>query len=253
MTPACQNCDGLTAGNISAGEQFAPRISTAAYAFDGDLPMGLSGDFGEGGTMLTTTITMAGDHPLNPFKHKFHPDHDCVDKEGNPQVGECYKITRTMEFTFGASELPGDLSADFGFTAVSGTYLERITISATPNLVGPCECAEVMICQLDPETFCEVETDCAPGDVCIAASVCVNEADPPTPGTCTDVGDCNCAVVTCFCESGTCVGGVNADVPCQGDGDCGCGDEELFTTMAAGTFSMVRVSDIDKLNDVSGG
>jgi hypothetical protein len=117
VTPDCppQVLDALQAGSIQDGQPFARRVSTAAFAFDHDLP--LAGDFS---TALAGTTTLAQDHPLNPFHHKYHPDHDC------DQAGECYGVTRSFTFTFSADPPPGLVQPGWGDTLLAGDYAERL-------------------------------------------------------------------------------------------------------------------------------
>ncbi len=117
-TPACPPavCDALQAASIQDGESFARRLGSAAFSFDGDLP--LAGDFG---SALSGGYTIPEDHPLNPFRHKYHPDHDC------DQVGECFAVTRSFILTFSAAPPPGDSRPGWGDRLLGGTYEETIT------------------------------------------------------------------------------------------------------------------------------
>lgn len=185
VTSTCADCDDLEPGGTSNGQPFSPRISTAAYAFDGELGLNLSGGFETGDAAWAGEIVIEPDHALNPFMHKFHPDHDC----DNP--GECYRVTRAFVFVFDAAPPEGVIDLDWGSGLLTGTYHEVITISANP---GPAGCA-------------------------------------------------------CDGGSSTCVGSDGLDgEPCTTDEDCGCGDENLYVTEAAGPFQLTRVSEIATLN-----
>jgi len=116
-TPACGSaCDALSAGSIQDGEPFARRISSAAFAFDGDLD--LTGDFG---TSLFGQTALAGDHRLNPFRHKYHPDHDC------DSVGECFDVVRDFTFSFSSEPPVGQNPAGWGEMFLGGEYAETLT------------------------------------------------------------------------------------------------------------------------------
>ena len=123
-TPDCnpELCDDDLRGALTVnGESFARRVSTAAFSFEHDLPM--SGSFT---SFLSGETTLAPDDPLNPFKHKFHADHDCVDAYGNPVDGECFEVTRVMLFAF-ENEPPGGQDAlDWGDSIVGGVYTENV-------------------------------------------------------------------------------------------------------------------------------
>lgn len=116
-TPACDPaaCDALEAGSVQDGEPFVRRIGTAAFSFPGDLPM--SGSFADA---LGAICDIAPDDPLNPFRHKYHPDHDC-DREG-----ECIGVTRSMLFEFDAQPPEGDTRPGWGDRILGGTYAETI-------------------------------------------------------------------------------------------------------------------------------
>jgi hypothetical protein len=116
-TPACGTaCDGLLAGSIQDGQPFARRFSSAAFVFDSDLP--LSGSFAG---MLEGQTTLATNHRLNPFHHRYHPDHDCN------ADGECFEIGRTFEFAFDSGPPPGPSPAGWGDALLGGSYAETIT------------------------------------------------------------------------------------------------------------------------------
>jgi len=68
------------------------------------------------GNVLTGTIYLGADHPTNPFRHKFHHDH---------QHG--YAITRELTVTFDSASSSNALSAPgFGVNRITGTYQEQI-------------------------------------------------------------------------------------------------------------------------------
>lgn len=117
-TPSCDSafCDSLEGALYVNGERQAQRISTPAFSFDGDLP--LSGSFD---SMLNGIDLMPPDHPLNPFKHKFHPDSDC------DQAGECYEVTRAMVLAFEPVPPSGLSELDWGDSVLGGVFTEHVT------------------------------------------------------------------------------------------------------------------------------
>jgi len=94
----------------TGNDDFTRRISTANYHIGADvggaLTQEMGGTFGVVDGDVSFVLTTPADDPHNPFKHAYHPDHDCVDNaSGNPipdcdAVGESYEITRTPLFTF---------------------------------------------------------------------------------------------------------------------------------------------------------
>ena len=187
VTPDCPPgvCNQLIGADTVDGSQIVRRYSTAAYAFDGDLDM--AGDLS---SSLTATILLPGNHRLNPFRHKFHPDHNC------DEPGECYDVQRDMTFQFTSEPQLLVAASGFGFSNLGGTYHETLTISYSQTVV--------------------------------------NEA-------------CGCDTV-----AGTCEGGPNDFETCGSDDDCACVQvyNHAYTTQAGGRFTLRRVSEIPRLNDV---
>lgn len=112
------------------------RISTVGFDFDAGtnnfLP--LAGNFSTNG-FLRVTNTIEPDFPTNPFRHKYHPDHDNLDADFNPMTPdatgakEAYRITRRIELQFSASDPAGPTSVqalDYGYGVIGGTYRETV-------------------------------------------------------------------------------------------------------------------------------
>ncbi len=112
---------GLESGSLRDGEPYAPRFSTAAFSFDGDLPLN-----GTLETELQGATTIPGEHRLNPFKHKYHPDHDGLTAGGEPTAAELYEITRTFTLTFESDPAPGLVRPGWGHSFLGGTYAETV-------------------------------------------------------------------------------------------------------------------------------
>ena len=83
------------------------RITSAAFGFLA--PVASTGSFDDG---LDFAITIDYDDPLNPFKHKYHPDHDNLDAQFiaidtdavPPHLWEVYQVRRDIELEF--TDLP---------------------------------------------------------------------------------------------------------------------------------------------------
>jgi hypothetical protein len=121
-TPDCPPtvCDGTLVGALTVnGQPFARRVSTAAYSFGNDLV--LNGDLT---STLSASVTVTADDPLNPFRHKFHPDHDGVDQFGDPIPGEVFEFTRAFVLAFASEPPEGESVLDWGDSVVGGTYSE---------------------------------------------------------------------------------------------------------------------------------
>ena len=68
-------------------------------------------------------------HPLNPFKHKYHPDHDNLDErfeDSLPEGIESFTITRHMSLQFQDEDPEGLQPAGFGDRITGGTFHEVI-------------------------------------------------------------------------------------------------------------------------------
>jgi hypothetical protein len=110
--------------SLRDGQPRGRRISSAAFSFPLPVkmqPVPMSEPFGFEGAVfeLESQIVIDSNDPLNPFRHKFHPDHD--------DLSESYKVTRniTLEFT---SNVPGaSLMAGWGDTDIGGVYREVLT------------------------------------------------------------------------------------------------------------------------------
>jgi hypothetical protein len=110
------------------GARFAPRVSSIGYDFNG-ADLALAGAFG--GT-LTGNIVMPRNHPNNPFKHRYHPDHDDLDANFQPppanqasQQQEVWEVVRALELTF--TPPPANQAPSTGFSTRSGTYREEVS------------------------------------------------------------------------------------------------------------------------------
>jgi len=114
---------------VRDGESVGRRLSTIGYDFpagSANNSLGLSGAFAIGQS-LSGTLTLPFDHPTNPFKHKFHPDHDNLDARFDEPATEAYTTTRQIRLDFAASPPDGPAVPDFGYNEMGGTYSETIT------------------------------------------------------------------------------------------------------------------------------
>jgi hypothetical protein len=95
------------------GRQISFRLEAALFHEATDL-FGTIGAAGTSGA-VSATLSMAADHPLNPYKHRYHPEH-----------GLGYDLTRSLKLRFGAQgpEPAPDPFATVG--VLSGVYEEEI-------------------------------------------------------------------------------------------------------------------------------
>ena len=119
--------EALIPGIIGTAELLGRRISSPVFAFN--QPVALSGgEFGAGA--LQGSLTLDYDHPLNPFKHVFHPDHNNLDERFEqklPEGKEAFTVARAVSFEFTASDPLGLNPPGWGATEVGGVYRETIT------------------------------------------------------------------------------------------------------------------------------
>lgn len=119
--------ESLIAGIIGNAELSGRRISSPVFPFD--QPLALSGGAFGAGT-LQGSFTLDYDHPLNPFKHVFHPDHNNLDERFEqklPEGKESFSVTRAVSLEFTANDPLGLNPPGWGSTEVGGNYRETIT------------------------------------------------------------------------------------------------------------------------------
>ncbi|MES2568936.1 MAG: hypothetical protein V4710_02645, partial [Verrucomicrobiota bacterium] len=126
--------DPTKIGNYDAplkrdGSPYAYRTSSAGIDFAGS-ELALTGSFGGS---LAGRIEIGRNLPTNPFKHRYHPDHDDLDARflefsGNlpPDAQEVWTVTRDLELHFNATTTDSN-SPLSGYSECSGTYSERVT------------------------------------------------------------------------------------------------------------------------------
>ncbi len=106
------------------GEPVGYRVSTTAYDFEPQ-SLVMSGSFSTTGT-LAAAITLDAEAPTNPFRHKFHPDHNNRNELYTEFLEEAYPVSREMAFEFSVTDPTGGSQAGFGSSVMAGTYRERI-------------------------------------------------------------------------------------------------------------------------------
>ncbi len=106
------------------GTPVGRRISTVNFSFDA--PIGMEGT---PPNTLTGSTVIPFDHPLNPFVHRYHPDHDNKNREFEPLENpgtESFEIERQLTFEFSAEEPTGLVIAGYGSRLLGGNYRETI-------------------------------------------------------------------------------------------------------------------------------
>jgi hypothetical protein len=76
-------------------------------------------------------VVLTPGNATNPFKHKFHPDHDNLNELGfpitNPVIMEVYTVTRDMTFTFSPTDPLVGGPPGWGTTIMGGTFTETLS------------------------------------------------------------------------------------------------------------------------------
>lgn len=119
------------------GSPFSYRLSSVGIDFAGS-SVALAGALG---ASLTGTVTVERNSPTNPFRHRYHPDHDDLSPQftplGNdlpPDQQEVWAVSRALTLTFDPP--PSTPSPTAGYSERRGTYAETITgLHRVPVLV----------------------------------------------------------------------------------------------------------------------
>jgi hypothetical protein len=109
----------------------ARRISTTAFGFRNFVKMtNESGTVQFGTSKINFHVFMGHDDPLNPFKHKYHPDHNNLDENySTNKLGagiESFAIQRDIELEFTAKDPENLPVAGWNDTQIGGNYSETI-------------------------------------------------------------------------------------------------------------------------------
>lgn len=124
-------------GVLRGGKAVGRRLSTVDYDFPAGASnyLAMTGTFAVGQT-ATCAITLDPNFPTNPFRHKYHPDHDNKDRLFQPlppnlpaEQQEVYRVSRNVELSFSATDPAGAAlsSIEYGDSVIGGTYRETIT------------------------------------------------------------------------------------------------------------------------------
>lgn len=118
---------GFAGSTVRSGVQVPRRLSTVAYPLRAPLP--LSGSFGSGA--VVGTLVLGQDDPINPFVHRYHPQHDNLNARFEeaklPPGVESFQVSRAIRFEFSANRPGGGLNPGWGESELGGTYKESIS------------------------------------------------------------------------------------------------------------------------------
>ena len=102
------------------------RLSSASFDFplqNGNNYVELAGIFATGNS-VAGVISLSPDLPTNPFKHKYHPDHDNLNATRDGTLIEAYEVTRAIQFDL--MPAPANARPGYGYDELSGNYHETL-------------------------------------------------------------------------------------------------------------------------------
>ncbi len=120
--------------SIRNGELVGRRYSSIGFDFPGSGPQNTNlfvqfdGEFAPDET-LTATINISENFNTNPYRHKYHPDHDNLDARYAEFRAEAFAISRAITLEIAAEEPTGAAAAeaDYGYQHLAGTYRETVS------------------------------------------------------------------------------------------------------------------------------
>jgi hypothetical protein len=121
---------------VRDGVSVGRRISTIGFDFPTRPTnnfLNLTGFFATG-QRLNGVLAQGHDDATNPFRHKYHPDHDNLNVRFDGPAVEAYATTRQIELEFTATPPDGTSAPDYGHDVMGGIYREVISGLHKTNL-----------------------------------------------------------------------------------------------------------------------
>jgi hypothetical protein len=126
----------FSGATLRDGEAVGRRLSSAAFGFRSPIPM--TGVVNATNGLLQCAVFTGVNEELNPFKHRFHPDHNNLDDLGQPLpvrtnaqglafTAESSSVKREISLQFTAADPENLTLAGFGDNQLAGVYREIIT------------------------------------------------------------------------------------------------------------------------------
>lgn len=121
--------DNFSGAALRDGLPVARRISSVAFGFKD--PIEMIGAFGLDGDVLTGEVITGYNDPLSPFLHRYHPDHDNLNRRFDtdsplPEGEESFTIRRAISLHFQEQDPEGLVLSGAGDRQVGGVYRETI-------------------------------------------------------------------------------------------------------------------------------
>jgi hypothetical protein len=118
----------FTGATLRDGQPVARRLSSPAFGFAQPVLFSGQGAFGSGD--FTCQVDLDYDDPLNPFKHRYHPDHDDLDDRFQsklPEGVESFSVGRRIELQFTPQDPDNLTLAGWGDNRLGGLYREAVS------------------------------------------------------------------------------------------------------------------------------
>ena len=117
-------------GRDTVGRRFSspffPMYNTNGVPFDGELALGRT---------ISASWALPASAPLNPFYHKYHPDHDNLDASFKEYKEEAFAVRRTVSLTIPARQ-GSNIKPGMGQDEIEGLYIETfVGLHRTPITV----------------------------------------------------------------------------------------------------------------------
>ena len=117
----------FSGSSLRDGTVSGRRFSSAAFGFRDPILVSRTGQFCDPRATFSCTVPLGFDDALNPFKHRYHPDHNNLDDRYAVSVRECPDVTRQISFQFSAQDPENTTLAGWGDNQLGGIYNEVIT------------------------------------------------------------------------------------------------------------------------------
>lgn len=114
--------------DLRDGQSVGRRLSTASYDWDGtNSTVVMNGRFAVG-NQVQCSLILQPNTPTNPFRHKYHPDHDNLNAQydGPSLRPEAYAVTRDITLQLAPNDSTA-ISPDYGYSVIAGVYREKLS------------------------------------------------------------------------------------------------------------------------------
>ncbi len=118
----------LAGTDLRGGQPVARRLSSADFDFPGAPERNyvqFTGSFTLGRS-VTAQLRLDPNFATNPFKHKYHPDHDNLTANYRDFQEEAYGIDRQVRLSLAEGPTDGKANPAYGYSQLEGQYYETV-------------------------------------------------------------------------------------------------------------------------------